>query len=106
MVFELINEPPGHNEPPDEQLFNEPPGGKCGVGLCDRDAVVELELQLQNIGGPRLVKFCGAHQMTIARQFMDRDDGGTVIKETCEIVYKGQRLRVEDGRLIREGPDG
>lgn len=102
MVFELINEPLGHNEPPDEQLFNEPPGGKCGVGRCDRDAVVELELQLQELGGRQLVKFCGEHQMTVARQFMGH--GGD---EMVSIAFKGQRLRVEDGRLIREeGGDG
>lgn len=85
--------------------LREPPGGKCAFAECGQDAVMAMEVKLPDMEGLHAVKLCGKHQMLMVRQFTP-PDGDAVITETCEIVYKGQRLRVEDGRLIREGPDG
>jgi hypothetical protein len=84
-----------------EPEYNEPPGGKCMLENCDRDAVIEFETA--GLVGATKIKLCGEHQIKILQARTPNDIDGTIITETCQLVF-GHKLRVEDGRLIREDP--
>lgn len=85
----------------------EPPGGKCSYRNCLQDAVVEIAVTLTDVDGLRQLKLCDEHRQHVALILLAHTgDGDAVIGEGVEVEFEGKRFRVEDGRLIREDPNG